>query len=159
MKSRLVHTLIQQPARWDGAGGGKIDLYPTLYSCNNYSYRGWINFEYRSYKWAHPEKWCADNISCVSHYNAVWSGTNHYDFTKEVGFIDQDHVTSRSYPMLLSHETGHMVGFRDPSYSGHCGSAPSVMHIPYYGCPNPGPGPTGADLWTFANDIALSLTH
>jgi hypothetical protein len=161
LRSRVDDAILTQPSHWDGAGGWKLDMYHGTYDCFHSSYgdRSSLEIQFRTYKYQTSGKWCSDNISCVSHYNLVGSGTGHNDYLNEVVWLDQDHVTGGAYRQLISHETGHVVGFRDPDYNGHCMGSPSVMHIPYYGCADPGSGPTSSDLNTLANDVMLSQTH
>jgi hypothetical protein len=157
LRARVDDAVLTQPSHWDGAGGWKLDMYHTATTCFDPANgdRSAIEIQYRTYKYQTSGKWCSDNISCVSHYNVVSSGKGHNDYLNEVVWLDQDHVTATqySYRQLISHETGHVVGFRDPDYQGHCMQYASVMHIPYYGCADPGSGPTSSDLSTLANGI------
>ncbi|MBV9789412.1 MAG: hypothetical protein JOZ51_14605 [Chloroflexi bacterium] len=156
LRARVDDTVLSQPSHWDGAGSWKLDMYHTSTTCFDPANgdRSAIEIQYRTYKYQTSGKGCGDGISCVTHYNEVSSGKGHNDFLNEVAWLDQDHVTASqySYRQLISHETGHTVGFRDPSY-GSCMTYLSIMHIPYYGCADPGSGPTSSDLSTLANSI------
>lgn len=155
LRSRVDDALLYQSAHWDGAGNWRIDMYHTASNCFDpiYGDRSAIEFQFRTHEVPTGGKWCGDGYSCVSHYNAVDSGFGHNDYLNEVAFLEQDHVTGTQYTwrQIVSHETGHMVGFRDPDYYGHCHSSLSIMHIPWYGCPDPGTGPTSADLSTLVH--------
>ena len=163
LRNIVDDALLWQGTRWDGAGNWRLDLYHTASNCFDpiYGDRSSIEIQYRTYKTQTDGKWCADGTSCVSHYNQIASGTGHTDYRNEVVWLDQDHATYPQYwaRHLISHETGHVVGFRDPNYHGDCSSPASIMHIPAYGCADPGSGPTVNDLNVLANDIMASLTH
>ena len=55
------------------------------------------------------------------------------------------------YHHAVNHETGHILGLKDPNYYGHC--TDSVMHSKYYGCATDRQWPSGADR-TRATNIA-----
>lgn len=156
MRDVVNDALLSQPARWDGAASWKLDFYRTASDCNLYSDQSWIEFQYLSYATQTGNKWCGDGISCTSHFNVVTTGS-HRDYRNEVMYMEQDHVDAIDYTSrtLVSHETGHAIGYRDPVGSNPCPAAetPSIMHIPYYGCSDPGSGPTSKDLNVFTNHL------
>jgi hypothetical protein len=164
-RDRLNYALLNQdPRHWDGAGNWKLDMYPTAYWCSYYADISWIEVRNRSYKYSHPDKPCADGISCVSHRNQVWTqvptGVNHYDYLNEDAYFDEDDLTYTEYSwrLIINHEYGHVVGFSKPAW-GDCRN--SVVHlIQANGCPWIDiPAPTDDDLWVLANDVMLSKQH
>jgi hypothetical protein len=128
--TRVRNTLyIDNPSEdWDGLAGNKIYFVPVSQPCNQASCRACINIEY----WVRSTG--CNGVSCqwfTSYYNSH-DGANDYLYAY-VRF-KTSHISGSTalYRHVINHETGHILGLKDPNYTGHCMT--SVMHSIYYGC-------------------------
>lgn len=135
----VFHTLTQDSPRWDGTGGGRIDLWLTDQACDFVPDPGAVELRYIIM--ADPSSvggnCTSDNISCVNHTGAVYSpGYGHSHYMAENIYLDTDNIIGgiSAYHQLINHETGHAWSLIDPSFVGDCPD--SIMHtFNYYGCP------------------------
>lgn len=124
----------------DGTTNARIDIYHKPNACSSYSQtvRNTIDFEFhvRSSNAGVPA--CgADDVSCVTFDRPLRSPSgSHYDYDWSYVFLDANHLGSNQ---LINHEVGHVFGLMDGGpYSGtwDTSCSVSIMHLPYYGCPN-----------------------
>jgi hypothetical protein len=136
-------------AKTDGTTNARIDIYAKPNPCSSYSQsvRNGIDFEFhvRISNASIPQ--CGgDDISCVVHDRWVQSRSGtHWHADWAYVYMDRDHLDSNQ---LINHETGHVFGLMDggPNLGTGC-SPPSIMHLPYYGCPtNNFSKPTNYDI-------------
>ncbi|MCG8351810.1 MAG: hypothetical protein MI924_28920 [Chloroflexales bacterium] len=162
LRDRVADALLFQPDRWDqtgyvGSGTYCVDFFQGAYTCLDpvYGDRSSLEVQYRSYATSPSAKPCGDGYSCVQFFNAVASVHDHNDYLNSVVWLEEDHVAlydQYTRRQLISHETGHVLGFRDPVH-GVCTNGPTIMNIPYYGCDDPGSGPTSHDKDVLVNDV------
>ncbi len=138
---RETLTLLDFSKIWDGTGDWKVDLYATANPCSSYSgsTRETIEIEYHyGWNWSHIPT-CGDSISnCVEFSQSNWDPNyGHTDYTKAKVYLlyrsgGRLDSVGRAF---INHETGHVLGLRDPDYPTHC-PGPSIMHTTYvsYGC-------------------------
>lgn len=120
---------------WDGTGNWRVDLWYTQNRCSYYptSTRDTIEIEYHyGHNWNFIPN-CAGDwgwFNCVEFARPTWNSTyGHSDYEKGKVYLvfssggRLDNV-GRAF---INHETGHILGLRDPNYPGHCMS-PSIMH-------------------------------
>lgn len=141
----------------DGTTNTRIDIYGKPNRCSSYSsaVRNTIDFEFhvRTSNAGIPA--CgSDDISCVVHDLPVRAPSgSHSDYEWAYVYMDSDHLDSNQ---LLNHEVGHVFGLRDggPNLGTGC-TPPSLMHLPYYGCPqNNFSKPTDYDISSVRTIIA-----
>jgi hypothetical protein len=71
------------------------------------------------------------SVSCVAHYSPTWNASwGHNDFGLSIAFMRTDHL----YPHAVNHETGHVLGLKDPEMQGDCPTGGSIMHSRFNGC-------------------------
>lgn len=145
--ARVKRTLTELSPRWDGTGNYRIDLYAKGSQCSDYGtvnettrteYIPGIEYQYRVRNNNADISACgADNVSCVTHHPAVKeSGAAHGHFEAEISFLDVDNILSNTesvWQAHINHETGHIIGLRDPgSHETTKTCTASIMHIPWY---------------------------
>jgi hypothetical protein len=148
MANFIEETLAKLSTIWDGTASWRVDLWRTAKFCNQYdsTTRATIGIEYHI-----KDDWweislCGGYYSCVVGDNPVWDsvgGHTHYKWM--YSYLQTEHVwdyNSRTRK-FINHETGHILGLKDPDYSGHC--MDSVMHNDLYNCPSTVWYPTSGD--------------
>ncbi|WP_240359221.1 hypothetical protein [Pyxidicoccus trucidator] len=138
---------------WDGSADWRVDLWRTQKYCNEYSTadRNRIEIEYRV-----RETWASvcggDIYACVTSVSPVTDSSGAHQHYKYMNVhLKREQMaalgsTTRARK-FINHETGHVLGLRDPEYYGHC--MHSVMHNNLYsslGCTDPVWHPTPSDF-------------
>jgi hypothetical protein len=139
---------------WDGAADWRVDLWRTQKFCNEYgtTARDEIEFEFRI-----RESWASlcggEQYACVtSVYPVTDSSGAHQHYKWMNAHLKREQLaalgsTDRARK-FINHETGHLLGLRDPTSYGECSH--SVMHnnLYYYpyGCTDPVWHPTASDF-------------
>ncbi|WP_232293541.1 hypothetical protein [Stigmatella aurantiaca] len=136
---------------WDGTGEWRVDLWRAKKFCNEFdsASRAAIEIEYQiANSWASQ---CGGDIySCVVQDNPVVDPVNgHTHFKWVYSYLKAEHISGNltRARKFINHETGHILGLKDPDYSGHCMN--SVMHNDLYsslGCTDPVWHPTASDF-------------
>ncbi|MCY1076651.1 hypothetical protein [Archangium lansingense] len=136
---------------WDGTGNWRVDLWRAAKLCNQYdsATRATIGIEYHiADSWASQ---CGGDIySCVVQDNPVVDPVNgHTHFKWMYSYLKAQHVSGYDTRArkFINHETGHILGLKDPGYYGDCMN--SVMHNDLYssmGCTDPVWYPTTSDF-------------
>lgn len=124
---------------WDGAAGWNVDLWRTAKKCEDYpsAERAAIGTEYHvADAWPNVPLCGNTTYSCtVLSKPTIDSTGKHQHYEWAVIHFQARHVSAlderaRSF---INHETGHVLGLRDPaSFGGDCEE--SVMHNGLYGC-------------------------
>jgi hypothetical protein len=131
---------------WDGTAGWRVDLWRAPAPCNQLDSvtRSKIGTEFQI-----GDSWsqCGAGYSCVVHDKAVFDGY-HTHYAWMYSYLKTSHVSGYDTRArkFINHETGHVLGLKDPSYNGHCMN--SVMHNDLYssmGCTDPVWYPTAND--------------
>ncbi|MFP2923741.1 hypothetical protein ACLESO_00725 [Pyxidicoccus sp. 3LG] len=143
---------------WDGSADWRVDLWRTQKFCNEYSTadRNRIEVEYRV-----AESWASvcggDIYACVTSVSPVTDSSGAHQHYKYMNVhLKREQMaalgsTDRARK-FINHETGHVLGLRDPNYYGHC--MHSVMHNNLYlslGCTDPVWHPTSSDFASVRN--------
>lgn len=138
---------------WDGSADWRVDLWRAQKACNEYTTteRNNIGIEYRI-----RETWAAtcggDIYACVTAANPVTDASGRHQHYKWMNaHLKREQMaalgsTDRARK-FINHETGHLLGLRDPSGPGDC--MHSVMHnnlYSNYGCTDPVWHPTTSDF-------------
>ncbi len=145
---------LDNPAEdWHGVASDRVYFMPYSTPCPNLANRHDIQIEY----WV-VSGGCAGGTACVALYDPYWNAAvGHTDYSWALVTFKTMHFTNG--PALahhiINHETGHVLGLKDPDYSGHC--VDSVMHSTYYGCSTNREWPSPADRQT-ATTIATGGT-
>lgn len=149
----VQNTLTKQPGyMWDGAAGWRVDLWRTQKACNEYdaATRNTIEIEYYTKEDWWDVELCQGYYSCVVADNAVWDsvgGHTHYNWMYVRFQLEHIYNTSVDRQRkFINHETGHVLGLRDPAGQGTDCSVVSVMHNDLYGCNYSVWYPTSSDL-------------
>lgn len=144
---RIRRTLTELSPRWDGTGNYRIDLYAKTSQCSAYGtvnqtnrseYIPGIEYQYRVRDNNADISACgSDTISCVTHHPAVKeAGAAHTHFEADISFLDVDNIlssTESSWQAHINHETGHIIGLRDPgAYEPTKTCTASIMHFRWY---------------------------
>jgi hypothetical protein len=138
---------LDNPAEdWDGVAADRVYFMPYSTPCPNLANRHDIQIEY----WV-VSGGCEGGTACVVLYDPYWNAAvGHTDYFWALATFKTMHFTNG--PALshhiINHETGHVLGLKDPDYSGHC--VDSVMHSTYYGCSTNREWPSAADRQTAA---------
>jgi hypothetical protein len=134
---------------WDGTAGWRVDLWRTSKFCNGYdtATRGTIEYEYHVKDDWWEVSLCQGAYSCVVFDNGVFDGY-HTHYKWGYSYLQTEHVWdyNNRTRKFINHETGHILGLKDPDYYGHCMN--SVMHNDLYasmGCTDPTWYPTAND--------------
>lgn len=149
LADNVKDTLTNYPGyMWDGAANWRVDLWRTSKFCNEYDSTSRADIEVEYYiKEDWPEvSLCGSYYSCVVADNPVWDGYHTHYKWMYVRF-QKEHVYNTTLDRkrkFINHETGHVLGLRDPS--GTDCSVVSVMHNDLYGCSYSVWYPTSADL-------------
>ncbi len=156
--NQLRQTLyLDNPAGdWDGLAQNRVYFMPHSGSCPSLANRHDIQIEYRV-----VDGGCGppDYRSCVALYDPYWNGAvGHTDYFWTSVTFNTYRLTSGPAMAhhIINHETGHVLGLKDPDYHGQCED--SVMHSLYYGCDVEREWPSPADLRT-ATEIATGGTR
>ncbi|MFP2962502.1 hypothetical protein ACLEPN_33195 [Myxococcus sp. 1LA] len=141
---------------WDGAADWRVDLWRAAKFCNQYTTaeRNRIELEFRV-----AESWAAlcggEQYACVTAVNPVTDSSGrhqHYMYMNAHLKREQMAAMGERARKFINHETGHLVGLRDPSFYGDC--MHSVMHNNLYstlGCTDPVWHPTPSDFVSVRN--------
>lgn len=129
--SRVRGTLyLDNPSEdWDGLTNNKVYFIPYFRPCPDLSFRSDIEVEY----WARSSG--CDGLSCSWKEQPAYNpNTVHTDYRWAYVRFKTSHLTSGTfwYHHTINHETGHVLGLKDPDWWGQC--ADSVMHSGVYGC-------------------------
>ncbi|HYO51654.1 hypothetical protein [Archangium sp.] len=146
-------TLINYPGNmWDGAANWRVDLWRTQKACNEYdsATRGTIEIEYYVKEDWWDVELCQGYYSCVVADNGVWDsvgGHTHYKWMYVRYQLEHIYnTTAERKRKFINHETGHVLGLRDPAGQGTDCAVTSVMHNDLYGCGYSVWYPTSSDL-------------
>ena len=146
--SRIRATLyVDNPSQdWDGLASNKVYFITLWGSCPTLSYRSTIPIEY----WVRSNG-CGGGVSCQWFTNYRSDHGGHNDYTYAYVRFKTSHLNGSValYHHAVNHETGHILGLKDPNYYGHC--VDSVMHSKYYGCDADRQWPSGADRTRVTN--------
>ncbi len=139
---------------WDGVAADRVYFMPYWTPCPNLANRNDIQIEY----WV-VSGGCAGGTACVAMYDPYWNAAvGHTESFWALATFKTMHFTNG--PALshhiINHETGHVLGLKDPNYYGQC--MDSVMHSTYYGCSTNREWPSAADLQAVGT-IALGGTR
>jgi hypothetical protein len=135
----VQQVLTNRPGKqWDGTANWRVDLWRTAKACSGYTSaeRAAIEVEYHvadawpnvslcgntTYSCTVLSKPTLDPLSKHTHYD--WAVV-HFQ-TRHVSGLDE---RARNF---INHETGHVLGLRDPRFAGDC--MESVMHNGLYNC-------------------------
>ncbi len=151
MANFIEETLVKMGATyvWDGTAGWRVDLWRASPACNQIpsTTRAGIGTEYHvNTDWTNIPL-CGTYYSCVVHDNPVYDSTGgHTHYRWMYSYLQAEHVSGfdTRARRFINHETGHVLGLRDPSgYGTDCSE--SVMHNVLYGCPSTVWYPTASD--------------
>lgn len=154
---------LDSPAyEWHGMAGGKVAFSYYQTPCTDMASNARASTELEYTVKAVTTSTCGGpwpGYSCVNlsapYFNA---SVGHTDYAKTYITFNTSHLNGSSalYHHAVNHETGHALGFCDPTnpncYSPAC--VDSVMHSQAYGCVNL-EFPSAGDIWvgtTIAND-------
>jgi hypothetical protein len=138
---------------WDGSADWRVDLWRTQKFCNEYATadRNRIELEYRI-----RESWASlcggEQYACVTAMSPVTDSSGaHQHYLYMNAHLKREQLaalaTTTRARKFINHETGHLLGLKDPDYYGHC--MHSVMHNDLYaslGCTDPVWYPTTSDF-------------
>lgn len=134
---------------WDGTANWRVNLWRMAKSCSEYdsATRGTIEYEYHINDDWPDVSLCGTSYSCVVFENAAFDGY-HTHYKWGYSYLQTEHVSdyNERTRKFINHETGHILGLKDPDYYGHCMN--SVMHNNLYasmGCTDPVWYPTASD--------------
>ncbi len=135
---------------WDGLASSKVWFIPYSGSCPTLANRASIEIEY------YVSAGGCGGVSCANLTDPYFGPLWHNEYKYAYVTLKTSHMTSGSalYHDVVNHETGHVLGFKDPNY-GDCPL--SVMHSRYYGCASDLEWPSDGDIWvgtTIANNSA-----
>jgi hypothetical protein len=149
MATFIDETLTKLSTIWDGTASWRVDLWRTAKSCVDYdsATRATIEYEYHIKDDWYEVSLCGGYYSCVVFDNAVYDGS-HTHYKWGYSYLQTEHVNGYDTRArkFINHETGHILGLKDPDYNGHCMN--SVMHNDLYssmGCTDPVWYPTSSD--------------
>lgn len=150
--NRVAASLWIDGARdWDGLASNKVWFVPYSNPCPGLSNRSTIEIEYQVLSGG------CGGVSCANLTNPYDGGYGHTDYNFAYVTLKTSHLTGGAalYHHVVNHETGHVLGFKDPNFQGDC--VLSIMHSIYYGCTSNLEWPSDGDIWvgtTIANNTA-----
>jgi hypothetical protein len=130
--TRINNTLYNDnPSQdFDGLSGNRIYFSPFGDPCPNYSseIRQQIETEYQIKSGGFSQ---CGGTACVGLDSPYWNGAvGHNDYRWAYAYFPTSRINggSATYHHVIGHETGHVLGLKDPDYSGHCLGNVSIMH-------------------------------
>lgn len=137
---------------WDSGAGDFRVWFVERGNCDtlNSSERAAVDIEY--FLWNNTGGGgCINPSSCVNNWSDSWDeGNGHLEyFHVRVNLYGPYTVGTAGpanyYRHQVNHETGHVLGLKDPDYTGHC-PVDSVMHSLAYGCSQDRQWPSSYDV-------------